>query len=260
MRSFVHAWYAFIALGVVTFMLTAFVGRVPASLSAAVAMPHVMPYQIGMNIRESWKSLVDRRDHQAEIEALQRALADSEQDRRFLETEIERLEDLLLVRAGQTADAMTTASVTGGVSAGDFSRFLINKGTRDGIAVDMPVSVPSGLVGIVMEVAETRAVVRTAVDPQARIGVTVRGKGGQGIAAGELGNLIRVTRFYVDEPVEVGDVIETASYGGLFPSGIVIGVVEEVLPADPNDFRRSFIVRPAVNFATLREVVILAQR
>lgn len=260
MRSLVHAWYAFLALGVVTFMLTAFVGRVPASLSAAVAMPHVMPHQIGMNVRESWQSLVDRRDHQAEIEALQRALADSEQDRRFLETEIERLEDLLLVRAGQAADAMTTASVTGGVSAGDFSRFMINKGARDGIAVDMPVSVPSGLVGIVMEVAETRAVVRTAVDPQARIGVTVRGKGGQGIAAGELGNLIRVTRFYVDEPVEVGDVIETASYGGLFPSGIVIGVVEEVLPADPNDFRRSFIVRPAVNFATLREVVILAQR
>lgn len=260
MRSLLHAWYAFLILGVVTFILTAFVGRVPADLSASVALPHVMPNQIGMNIRETWQSLIDRRDHQAEIETLQQQLADSEQVRRFLETEIERLEDLLQVRAGQTADAMTTASVTGGVLAGDFSRFQINKGANDGIAVDMPVSVPSGLVGIVMDVSDTRATVRTAVDPQARIGVTVRGKGGQGIASGELGNIIRVNRFYVDEPVEVGDIIETASYGGLFPSGIVVGVVDEIIPADPNDFRRTFIVRPAVNFATLREVVILAQR
>lgn len=260
MRSLLHAWYAFLALGVVTFLLTAFVGRVPTSLSATVALPHQMPYQMGVNVRESWQSLIDRRDHQEEIELLQRSLADSEQERRFLETEIGRLEDLLLVRSSQSADAMTTASVTGGVSAGDFSRFVINKGARDGIEVDMPVSVPSGLVGIVMDVSQTQSIVRTAVDPQARVGVTVRGKGGQGIAAGELGNLIRVSRFYVDDPVEVGDIIETASYGGLFPSGIVIGVVEEVIPADPNDFRRSFIVRPAVNFATLREVVILAQR
>lgn len=52
--------------------------------------------------------------------------------------------------------------------------------------------------------------------------------------------------------------VETSSFGGLFPAGILVGVVQEVLPPDPNDLRRSFLIRPGVEMATLREVVVLA--
>jgi rod shape-determining protein MreC len=100
--------------------------------------------------------------------------------------------------------------------------------------------------------------VTTVLDPQSRVGVSVRGKGGQGIAVGEVGGLLRVTRFILDEPVEVGDVVETSSFGGLFPTGMLVGVVQEVLPPDPNELRRSFIVRPGVDLAILRDVTVLA--
>jgi len=69
---------------------------------------------------------------------------------------------------------------------------------------------------------------------------------------------VRVTGFLEVEPVVVGDLIETSSRGGLFPQGVLVGVVEEVLPPDPNELRRAYIVRPAVDIATLREVVLLA--
>src|SRR5690606_2637456 len=122
----------------------------------------------------------------------------------------------------------------------------------------MPVTVPQGLVGIITEVTANTAVVRTIVDPQSRVGVSVRDRGGQGVVVGDVADQLRVTRFIQSQEVQVGDLVETSSYGGLFPIGVLVGVVQEVLPPDPNDLRRSFLVRPSVDLATLREVVLLA--
>jgi rod shape-determining protein MreC len=129
---------------------------------------------------------------------------------------------------------------------------------QDGVLLNMPVTVPEGLVGIITNVSPHNAVVRTVLDPQSRVGVTVRGRGGQGIAVGEVGGRIRVTDFIAEKPVEVGDKVETSSYGGLFPNGVLVGTVEQVLPPNPNELRRSFIVQPAVDLSTLSEVVLLA--
>ncbi|MCW5819295.1 MAG: rod shape-determining protein MreC [Trueperaceae bacterium] len=127
-----------------------------------------------------------------------------------------------------------------------------------GVQRNLPVTVSEGLVGIVTDVASGSSIVRTVVDPQSRVGVTVRGKGGQGVAVGEVGGLVRVSRFMLDQPIVVGDVVETSSFGGLFPAGIRVGVVIEVEPVDPNDLRRTFIVRPSVELGTLQQVVLLA--
>jgi rod shape-determining protein MreC len=59
-------------------------------------------------------------------------------------------------------------------------------------------------------------------------------------------------------PIEVGDVVETSAVGGLFPRGLQVGVVIEVLPQDPNELRRSFLVAPAVDLSTLLDVVLIA--
>ncbi len=106
--------------------------------------------------------------------------------------------------------------------------------------------------------ASRSAVVRTVLDPQSRVGVTVRGKGGQGVAVGEVDGRIRVDRFVTEQPVEVGDIIETSAVGGLFPRGLRVGVVSEVLPQDPNELRRSFLVTPMVDLATTLDVVLIA--
>jgi rod shape-determining protein MreC len=76
------------------------------------------------------------------------------------------------------------------------------------------------------------------------------------VAVGDLGGRVRVDRFITDESVEVGALVETSSFGGLFPRGLLVGVVEEVLPQDPNELRRSFRVVPAVDLATLTDVVL----
>lgn len=258
MSSLLRAWYAFLALGLVTIALMAVVGRVPFEYSAAVALPQDLLHRAGTNVRLTVESLVDRRDLRAEVERLEAELAASRQEARFLELEVQRLEEVLSVRRSQSPGTVATAPVVGGEVGAELARLIVGLGARDGVTVDMPVTVPQGLVGIVTDVGPDTALVRTILDPESRVGVTVRGKGGQGIAVGDVGDRVRVTGFLEVEPVEVGDEVETSSRGGLFPVGVLVGVVEEVLPQDPNELRRTYIVRPAVDLATLREVVLLA--
>lgn len=258
MSSLLKAWYAFLVVGLVTVALTGFVGRLPVELTARVALPHDMLRTGALNLRQALASLVERRDLRAEVDALTGSVAALEQERRFLELEVQRLEEVLQVRQMQSPGVVATAPVIGGGSGPDIARLIIGLGRRDGVQRNMPVTVPAGLVGIVTEVSESSAVVRTVLDPQSRVGVSVRGRGGRGTVVGEVANLLRVTRFIEDGPVEVGDLVETSSLGGLFPVGVLVGVVEEVLPPDPYELRRTFLVRPGVDMATLREVVLLA--
>lgn len=258
LSSFFRAWYVFLGLGLLTFVLAAFVGRVPLLISSAIALPHNLPHRMGVNLRGTLESLADRRALRAELSRLEGHSDDLAAENRRLELEIDRLRELLRVRTEQAPGVVTTAPVVGASSGTVLARLELGRGRRDGLSVGMPATVPAGLVGLVIDVGDRRALVRTVIDPEARVGVTVRGKGGSGVAVGEIGGRIRVTRFSVAEPFEVGDIVETSSVGGLFPMGIEVGVIKQVLEEDPNDLRRSFIVQPAVDFATLLEVVLLA--
>ena len=256
MASFFRAWYVFVGLGLLTFVFTAFVGAVPAGVSSAVALPHDLIASAGRNLRATVVSLTDRADLRADNAALRAALASSEAATRQLELRLQELETLLDVRRNHSPGAVLVAPVIGWSRSPTVDTLTIGAGRRDGVVRGMPVSAPEGLVGIVIEVAEQRSVVRTLLDPQSRVGVAVRDKGGQGVAVGEVGDLVRVDRFIAEQAVSAGDVAETTSYGGLFPRGITIGVINEVLPQDPNELRRTFLVQPAVDFATLTDVVL----
>lgn len=256
MSRFFRAWYLFLGLGLLTFVFSAFVGNVPYDLSSWIALPHNLFYRAGVNTRDATVGLLDRRNLRREAARLAAELGDLREENRQLTLEVERLREVLAVREDQSPGVVTTAPIIGGSSGGVMSRLMLGKGRRQGVVKNMPVTVPSGLVGLVTEVAANSSVVRTVTDIESAIGVTVRGKGGQGLARGEIGGRIRVTDYIEIEPVAVGDLVETSSRGGFFPRGVLVGVVEEVLPQDLNDLRSSFVVRPAVDLATLLEVVL----
>jgi rod shape-determining protein MreC len=256
LSSFFRAWYVFVALGMLTFVFTAFVGTLPSAVSSAVALPHDLLHVMGGNLRATGEALVDRRALRDEIVRLQRSVADEHEAARQLELRVQELETLLDARRRQSPAAVLIAPVVGRSSGAAADTLTVAAGRRDGVVRGMPVTVAEGLVGIVVDVTERRAIVRTLLDPQSRVGISVRDAGGQGVAVGDLGGRVRVDRFIPDAPVEVGAIVETSSFGGLFPRGLLVGRVEEVLPQDPNELRRSFRVVPAVDFATLTDVVL----
>jgi len=53
-----------------------------------------------------------------------------------------------------------------------------------------------------------------------------------------------------------GDSIETSGLGGIYPKGLLIGTVDEVI-IDVNNVSQSAVVKPAVNFKKLQEVFVI---
>jgi len=257
LSSLLRAWYVFLALGLATFVATAFIGRAPTTLSATIALPHQVAYRVGVNLREALAAMTDRRDLRTENAALRDALAAERESARELELQVARLQEVLAIRDAQSPGVVTTAPVVGGSTGELVDRLILGAGRDAPLELGMPVTVPEGLVGIITDVTGERGVVRTILDPESRVGVTVRGKGGQGVAIGDVASGVRIVRFIEGAPVELGDVVETSSYGGLFPRGVRVGTVIAIDPRDPNELRRSFLVEPAADLSTLLEVALI---
>ena len=253
-----RAGYVFLALAGLTFVLVSFVGAPPFALSSAVALPTRLFFTAGANLRQAVVSVTDRRDFGAEVSALEKRVAELEGEKRRLELELETLTQIREVRLSQSPGVVTTAPVVGADLSPLISHLTLGKGRAGGVAKDMPVTVPAGLVGVVVGVTERSAGVRTLLDPESRVGVSVRGRGGQGVAAGEPGGVLRVKAYSENEPVEVGDVVETSARGGLFPRGIPVGRVARIEPK--SGARLEFLVEPAVDIPNLLEVALIEPR
>lgn len=137
----------------------------------------------------------------------------------------------------------------------------IDKGRADGIELDMAVINADGLVGkIVKPLTDNTATVLLLIDPKgaagARIGDerdtgTVRGTGDGGALSLEL--------IDSDSDVNEGDQVVTSGYdGSIFPPGVPIGSVDEVL-GDARAPDHTIVVAPWVTFNELDYVLVLLE-
>ena len=121
----------------------------------------------------------------------------------------------------------------------------------------MPITTPTGLVGVVGEVLETTSVVRTLIDPDFTVSVTIAGKAGRALARGTgSANFLRAEGFRGITP-KVGDVVLTLNApGGAFQT-VPVGVIERVLPPSGNTPNQVVIIRPWVDLSDLEEVYVV---
>ncbi len=144
-----------------------------------------------------------------------------------------------------------------------FNVFIIDRGSRDGIRVNYPVISGNGLVGYVVSADPFTSKIVAITDMDS----TVYGR------IIKTGDLVRVrgdlslkdqglcVMDHIDTNVDVayGDIIETSGLGGIYPKGIVIGKVRQVVQSE-NDLYRYAIIEPAVDFKKLEEVVVLIKK
>lgn len=257
MSKLINSWYLLIVLGLLSFGFSAFIGEVPYQISAYTAIPTELLFRAGANIRSAANSLADRRDLLTINKGLNQELAQLKTDKRLLELELEDLKDLVHVQENISRGAKIVAPIIGMDSSIVLTTITIGKGSSDGIKVDMPVTTAKGLVGLVTGVSQKKASIRAITDPQSRVGVTVRGAGGQGLAVGMPGDMVQVIEYLEEKPVKIGDIVETQSLGGLFPQGIAVGRVIQIPNRDPNNLRVEFAIEPMVNIRLLRNVVMI---
>lgn len=175
--------------------------------------------------------------------------------------ELERLRELYQLDQNYSDYEKTAAHVIGKDSGNWFSTFTIDKGSEDGIEVDMNVMAGSGLVGIVVEVGPSWAKVRSIIDDSSNVSGMVLSTSDRSIVSGDLSLMddgqIRFEQMENNEnEVSVGDQIVTSYISDKYLQGILIGYVSEVT-VDSNNLTRSGYITPAVNFKDLQEVLVI---
>ena len=235
----------------------------------AVANVTVIPLQQGINQIGSW--LGDMTDNfdtmeqlRSENQQLQEQVDSLITENNYLQadqSELERLQELYQLDQNYADYEKTGAHVIGKDSGNWFNSFTIDKGSRDGIEVDMNVMAQSGLVGIVVDVGPTWAKVRSIIDDSTNISGMALSTSDTCIVSGDLSLMsegqIRFEQMENnDNVVNVGDQIVTSYISDKYLQGILIGYVSEV-NVDSNNLTRSGYITPAVDFKNLQEVLVI---
>jgi rod shape-determining protein MreC len=137
-----------------------------------------------------------------------------------------------------------------------FKTILINKGTADGLRVGLPVLSEQGVVGRIIETAWHASQVLLLIDENSNIDALIQRSRAQGIlqGAGPSGCTLKyISRV---EEVQPGDVVLSSGLAGVFPKGLLIGVVTGVSRKGEGLFQK-IDVAPAVDFGKVEEVLAL---
>ncbi len=143
-----------------------------------------------------------------------------------------------------------------------FQVFRINKGSRDGIAVDMNVEAGGGLVGIVTDVGANYATVRSIIDDSSRVRGMAMQSGDGCIVAGDLTlfkeGRLRINNVLKESDLKNGDKIVTSNISSVFLPGLLIGYASDITN-DTNNVTKSGYLIPVAEFDSLQEVLVITQ-
>lgn len=200
----------------------------------------------------------ENRELKEEVAALRQEVSTTQADL----SRLAQLEDLLGLQQSLGPKLETTAAqvIANGVSNFEWT-ITIDKGSGDGLVLDMPVVASAGLVGHIVRVGPSSAVVQLIIDPDSAVAGRLD-SGETGLILGAGGGDLRMG--LVDSTAEVlpDEKVVTAGYRiagvaqSLYPPNVLVGTVSRVLPDDAA-LEKSITVRPAVDFSTLNLVLVV---
>ena len=179
------------------------------------------------------------------------------------QAELKRLEELYELDQEYPEYTKVAASVISKDPGNWYSTFVINKGTADGLAVDMNVLAGSGLIGIITETGENWSTVRTIIDDASSISGMVASTSDTCVVSGNLSMMdsgkIEFSELKDrDEVVTEGTTIVTSNISTKYLTGLLIGYVAEVAE-DSNHLTKSGTLIPAADFKNIREVLVIKE-
>lgn len=144
-----------------------------------------------------------------------------------------------------------------------FHSFVINKGTEDGLQIDMNVMAGSGLVGRIVDVGPDWSKVMSIIDDNSNTSGMVLSTSDNLMVRGDLElyaeGMISFEKLIdsADRVVE-GDKIVTSNISDKYLPGILIGYISSI-NVDSNNLTKSGLITPAVDFEHLEEVLVITQ-
>jgi rod shape-determining protein MreC len=147
-----------------------------------------------------------------------------------------------------------------------FSAFVINKGTKAGVDVNMPViayhSGTQGLVGKVIYAGILESLVMPLYDAGCFVSSRLAESRYEGIVEGrgipEIPLLMRYIAKQAGDEINIGDMIISSGLGGVYPSGINIGRVSHINYQE-TELSMEVELETSIDFSRLEYVFVISQ-
>jgi rod shape-determining protein MreC len=211
------------------------------------------------SVRDVWVNYAALRGARDENKELKRQMADLQvqlQGQRALAARSEKLQELLGLKQGTSLPTLSAEVIAGNANPG-VRQITINRGTDDGVQSSMAVISPRGVVGRVIGHPSAHAArVQLIIDHNAAAGALVeRTRVGGIVTGGDRQPPLAMELVSHLTDVKAGDVVVTSGVDGIFPKGYILGTVE-TSEKGPGLYR-VITVRPAVDFSSLEEVLVV---
>lgn len=145
------------------------------------------------------------------------------------------------------------------------NKITINKGTYNGVEKDMVVISSKGLIGKVIKTSTFTSDVRLITTSDTSNKISVHISNGDNNLYGLINsydynkNVLELEGISNTKDVNIGDYVYTSGLGGVFPTGILIGIVEEIT-TDSYDLAKIIKVKPSADFNDINYVSILKRK
>ena len=171
-------------------------------------------------------------------------------------SDYDRLKSLLAYTSPLEDQEFLPADIIAVEQTGIARSIIINRGTRDGIGIGMPVATELGLVGRIIRVSANAAQVQLINDENSAVSSRLQTTRAHGSIIGQASGVLRLTMVDLDEVIEQGDLVITSGLGGNFPPDIVVGQVTSVRQFEFELFQEAE-VRSLIDFDTLELVLVI---
>jgi rod shape-determining protein MreC len=230
-------------------------------VTSVVTPPERWAHNMGQGVRGVWTHYVDLRHLREQNDNLQQ-----ENDRLRLEqaslaqdaAEGERLRELLDFR-GRYIDKTVAAQVVGTSGTDQARDIYVDKGEQDGIAAQMPVITPDGIVGKVKAVFPHSAQIMLISDQTSGTGVLLEETRVRGVMKGNTAGQPQVVNISPDDRIKPGEPVITSGGDQVYPPGMPVGVVDHVVSDPDSGSYVNVVIKPNANLGALEEVLVVVQ-
>lgn len=215
----------------------------------------------GSFVRRNFHNYIDLHDVRQQNRQLQDEIAQLKLEQVRLQQDAAQAKRLrsLLGFTQHYVGQLLPAQVIGTSGAEQSHMIQIDKGSRSGVKVDMPVITPDGIVGKVKDVFPFVSMVLLINDRDSGAGVILQASRLQGVLRGNPQGELHVGDIMSDEKIDVGEQVVTSGGDRIYPKGLPVGTVSRVSPDRDNEPFLAVKVSPAADLSRLEEVLVVTK-
>jgi rod shape-determining protein MreC len=234
-----------------------------SSVSRHMGMGIVSPLQKAVTVsihslRSIWAHYFFLVSTEKENDSLKKMLAKNIYDyNQCKETELsnDRFRILLDFKSASKLQSLS-AGVIGKDPSQWYKTLIIDKGVSEGITKGLPVVVPEGVVGQVIDASDHYAKVLLIIDSNSAVDALIQQTRAHGIIKGHSEGRCLLNYVSRKEIVNIGDAVVSSGMDGVFAKGLLIGKVTDIIRNKSGIFQ-DIEVSPFVDFDKIEEVLVV---